>query len=301
MVDIDRRQALASLLAGAGAPLLGSGASAMDLKRVRPLAFQAHSTRIPLARDFPGTLRVMKAMGFDAVELASFPGFVGDRRGDFTPLQSLKPGEVRRIIQDSGLTCEWCVFLPAQFTPENLPRALDWAHGVGITHMTYAGLNLPARPTMDDLKAQLDVLNEAGGRVHAAGLQLVFFTDGAVWRTLSGESATDEMMRRLDPRLVPLQIDFGTVVQTHADGAAILERWPNRFVSVVLRDAKQPADTSAYLPAAPLGTGDVDWAAVMRTAMRSGVKNYAVAMTRYSGGVLDGMKQSIDYLRALQV
>jgi sugar phosphate isomerase/epimerase len=298
---LSRRQALA--VAAAGAPLLAPRiARAMDLRQLAPLAFQAHTMRAPLARDFPGTLKVMKAMGFEAVELASFPGFVGDRRGDFTPLQHLTPAQIRRTIADAGLACTSAHFLPPEFTPAQFDKSLAWARGVGLTHMVYAGLEAPAMPTMDQLKAELDKLNEAGARVRAAGLQMGFHSDAHVWRTLDGQSATEEMMRRLDPRNVQIQMDFGTVIQTGADGAAILRRYPGRFFSIHLRDAKRPADSWAYLPASPLGTGgEIDWAAVIRAGKAAGVQHYVVEMTRYPGGVFDAMKESVDYLRALEV
>jgi sugar phosphate isomerase/epimerase len=273
----------------------------MDLRRLAPLGFQAHTMRAPLARDFPGTLKVMRAMGFDAVEMAYFPGFVGDYRGSFTPLEDLSPAEIRRIIRDSGLGCTAAHFPSKAFAADGFARAVDWAKGVGLERMIYAGLDLPAQATMSQLQAQLDVLNEAAGRVHAAGLKAGFHTDAHVWRTLDGRSATEEMMRRLDPALCQIQMDFGTIVQVGVDGAALLERYPGRFFSVHLRDAKRPADTYAYLPAAPLGAGEVDWAAVIRTAQRSGVGDYVVEMTRYPGGVFDAMKESLDYLRALEV
>lgn len=298
---LDRRRALALGGAGVASLLARSPVRAMELKRLSPLAFQAHTMRAPLARDFAGTLKVMRAMRFEAVELASFKGFVGDRRGDFTPLQDLSPGQIRRTIAAASLACTSCHFLPPELTPERLARSVEWARGVGVSTLVYAGLELPERPSLDQLGTQLDILNDAGRRVHEAGLQMGFHSDAHVWRTLDGRSATEEMMRRLDPRYVSIQMDFGTIVQTGADGAAILERWPGRFFSVHLRDAKRPADTWAYLPAAPLGTGEVDWAAVIRAAKRAGVKSYVVEMTRAPGGVFDAMKQSVDYLRALQV
>lgn len=299
MPAFNRRELLAGSLAASA--LAAAPARAMDLRRLAPLAFQAHTMRAPLARDFPGALKVMRAMGFDAVELASFPGFVSDRRGGFGALAQLAPAQVRKTVAAAGLACTSAHFLPPQFQPDQFARSVDWAKGVGLTHMVYAGLELPERPTMDQLKAELDKLNEAGARVKAAGLQMGFHSDAHVWRVLDGQSATEEMMRRLNPKDVRIQMDFGTIIQTGADGAAILERYPDRFFSVHLRDAKRPADTWAYLPAEPLGTGEVDWARVIRAGERARVSHYVVEMTRYPGGVFDAMKQSLDYLRSLQV
>ncbi len=299
-LDLSRRQALTLAAAAAASSVAGAGA-AMDMRQLTPLGFQAHTMRVPLSRDFPGTLKVMRAMGFESVELAYFPGFVGSNRGAFTPLENLTPAQIRGIVAASGLKCSAAHFLPPQFTPAQFPKSVDWAKGVGLTHMIYAGLELPQQPTMDQLKAQLDVLNEAGARVRAAGLRMGFHSDSHVWRTLDGQSATEEMMRRLDPANCDIQMDFGTIVQTGVDGAAIIDRYPGRIWSVHLRDAKKPADTWVYLPAAPLGTGEVDWAGVIGAARRAGVKSYVVEMTQAPGGVFDAMKQSYDYLRTLNV
>jgi sugar phosphate isomerase/epimerase len=281
--------------------LAAAPGAAMDLRTLSPLGFQAHSLRVALARDFPGTLKVMKAMGFDMIELASFPGFAGDRRGDFGPLGAMPPAEVRRIITEAGLTSTSAHFLAHEFLPDRFEASVAWAKAIGLTHLVYAGLELPAQPTLAQLGAQLHLLNQTGARVRAAGLRMGFHTDAHVWRTIEGRSATEEMMRRLDPVNVAIQMDFGTIVQSGADGAAILERWPDRFFSLHLRDAKKPADPYAYLPAAPLGTGDVDWAPVLRAARRANIRHYVVEMTRYPGGILDALKESHDYLTRLEV
>lgn len=298
---LSRRRSLALGLAAAGLAPLAPAARAMDLRQLSPIGFQAHTLRVPLARDFPGTLRVMRAMGFEAVELASFRGYVGERRGDFTPLQDLAPARIRQIIGQSGLACTDCHFLPPELGRDRLAASADWAHGVGIKRIIQAGAELPERASMDQLKAVLDGLNETGARVRAHGFDFGFHAEAVLWRTLDGQSALAESMRRLDPKLVQLQMDFGTIVQAGADGAAILAAYPGRFFSVHLRDAKRPADTYAYLPAAPLGTGEVDWIAVLRAARAGGVRSYVLEMTRYSGGVFDAMKQSIDYLKSLPV
>jgi sugar phosphate isomerase/epimerase len=299
---IDRRMALLTMAAGVATPLMaGRPAQAMNLAELAPLSATAFAVRAAMIRDFPGTLRVLKTMGYDAIEMASFPGFAGNFRGGFGALNDLKPAEIKRIIHDSGLACDWVASVPAQFTPDKLPAEAAWAHGVGAHYLAYAGLDLPKVPTMDDIKGQLDKLNDAGRRTRAQGLQMVFHTDKAVWREYGGQSATEEMMRRLDPQLVALQMDFGTIVEGHVDGAAIMDRYPGRFVSVHLRDGKPPANPDEYLPSSPMGAGIVDWVAVMRAARRCGVKNYVVEMVRPANGVFDAMKESIDYLRALKV
>lgn len=295
-IDLSRRATLALALAAGTAP-----AFAMNMRELSPLGFQAHTLRVPLARDFAGTLNLMRAIGFEAVELAYFPGYAGATQGDFGRLGDMPTVQVRDTIKASGLKYSGAHFLPPHLIAANFQKSVDWAKTIGLTHIIQAGLQLPQQPTMDQVKEQLDVLNETGARVRAAGLTLGFHSDAQVWRTIDGQSATDEMMRRLDPQLVKIQMDFGTIVQASVDGAAIIDSYPGRIYSVHLRDAKKPANPLAYLPASPLGTGDVDWVAVMRASKRAGVKNYVVEMTRASGGVIDAMKESYDYLRTLNV
>lgn len=61
----------------------------MNSKRVWPTALQLYSVRGDMEKDFEGTLRKVKDMGYDGVELVGLYG--------------RPPAEVRKAVTDAGL------------------------------------------------------------------------------------------------------------------------------------------------------------------------------------------------------
>jgi hypothetical protein len=73
---------------------------------------------------------------------------------------------LRRIIEDAGLTCESAHFHMREFRDDH-DAALAWAHETGILHIVVATLAGPATPTMDDVKRAADEYNAIAARRHA--------------------------------------------------------------------------------------------------------------------------------------
>lgn len=301
---LSRRDALTGAVAALATAAPFSNALAMELRDLgAPLALQALPIRRFLVRDFVGTLRVARTMGYGRIELASFPGMVGNFRGDFTPLERVPPRDVRRQLGQAGMPCDSCAFLSHEFEPEYWPSTVAWAQGVGVRTMIYTGGDPPAQATASDLADYFDRLNAAGERAREAGMRLWAHTYAAIWRPAAGGATlVDQVLAKVDAEHCQLQLDFGSVGQAEVDGAEIIRRYGARIASIHLRDGKKAVDPNAYFPALPLGEGEVDWAAVLRAGRQAGVRDYVVEMqVRPLIGVLDAHKTSIDFLRALKL
>src|SRR6186713_1193417 len=74
-------------------------------KGVGAIGFQSWIVRDMIGKDFPGTMKMMADMGYQSVEMCSPPGYVSS---GFGTLQNLKAGEMKKIINDAGLTCVSC-------------------------------------------------------------------------------------------------------------------------------------------------------------------------------------------------
>jgi sugar phosphate isomerase/epimerase len=300
-LDFSRRDILLTACAGV---LAGQRfATAMDIDVLgEPLGVQALAIRRFIVADLDGTLELLRAMDYGQIELVSFPGFVGNFRGDFTPLEYLPPSEIRRRIVRAGLDCHSCHFLAHEYEHSNWNETLDWARGIGIDTMVYAGGELPRQPTVDDMRRHFDLLNETGARVRTEGMRMAIHSDADFWRSAGDRTVADYFVEHVEPSHCAIQLDFGSVVQAGVEGAQIVERYGDRIESIHLRDGKPPIDPEAYLPALPLGEGDVDWRAVMAAARRVGIHRYIVEMQlRPLVGMLDALRTSVDYLKALQV
>jgi len=278
----------------AGGMSLSRSALALDT----PLLFQTHSLRDWFIRDFAGTLRELKDVGYAGMEITSFHGFRGNVRGDYGPLTDMPPAQIRKIISDSGLTCESSHFMAKEFEDAGIGAAIDWAHGVGIKYMVATGL--PTAKNAAEWQQQFDWMNRVGQRVRREGLRLGFHTDASVWTRYDGKLAMDEMLRNVPDDNCLQQLDLAGVIEHDVDAGAYMSVHRDRFYWLHLRDGVKPKEAGAYLPALVPGQGVIDWNSVMAGARQAGVKSYIVEMqVRPVEGSMDAFKESYKYLRAM--
>ena len=89
------------------------------------------------------------------------------------------------------------------------------------------------------------------------------------------------------------------------DPAKLLAKYPNRWVSLHLKDIRKGAVTGLSTGGAPptdnvaVGTGQIDWPAVIRTAQKIGVKYYFIEDETPTP--LQCIPDSLKYLRGLKL
>src|SRR3954465_15424426 len=67
-----------------------------------PIGCQTWPVKEMIAKDFPGTLKQLAAAGFQSIELCSPVGYT---EFGFGGLAKYKGAELKKIINDAGLTC----------------------------------------------------------------------------------------------------------------------------------------------------------------------------------------------------
>ncbi len=247
-----------------------------------PVGFQLYSVREKAARDFPGTLRELAASGYRSVELCSFAGY-----GDFKPLATMKAGEAKALIRSAGMRCESCHYTPAEMR-NHLDERIAYARELGLKYMVLSSFGLKPEATLDDWRRAADDLNPVGERVSKAGMQLGFHNHNNEFKEMDGVLIYDELMKRLDPRLVKMQFQCA-VISIGFDPVTYLTQYPGRFCSLHLADwSKEEKKMVA------LGRGVVDWKKVFQAAKTAGVKNYFVEMSP------ELLKESSRYLQDLK-
>jgi sugar phosphate isomerase/epimerase len=93
----------------------------------------------------------------------------------------------------------------------------------------------------------------------------------------------------LDPKLVKFQFQVSTISEGY-DAAEYFMKYPGRFISMHV----QGWSTQKHAIAA-VGKDSLNWKRIFTAAKTGGLKNYFVEMN------LELMKESVPYLRALQV
>ena len=287
MSDISRRDFFKKTSTGiAVAGFLTGNAGMLSANPLgMPIGCQTWPVREMIAKDFPGTLKMLHEAGFRAIELCSPVGYSDS---GFGGLSKYSGSELRKIINDAGLTCVSSHFGIDELR-KNQEDRIAWAKDVGLTQMMVPSLDGPQHPTMDDVKKAADEYNRMGETAAAAGIQQGLHNEDFELTKVNGQRTYDLLLKLLDKKLVKFQFQVSTISEGY-DAAEYFTKYPGRFVSMHVQgwDAKNRKE-------APVGQDSLDWKKIFTAAKTGGIKNYFVEMD------LPLMKASVPYLRKLQV
>lgn len=154
-------------------------------------------------------------------------------------------------------------------------------------------------------KAAAD-FNTWGAACKAAGLQFGFHPHGFEFKAdANGVTPFDLIARETKPDLVVFEMDVFWVVHPGQDPIKLLEKYSGRWHLMHVKDLRKGAVTGIHTGAAPptdkvvVGTGQVDWPAVLRAAAKAGVVHYFIE----DEGVqpLKEIPASLAYLKSLKL
>lgn len=250
-----------------------------------PIGCQTWPVREMIAKDFPGTIKVLADSGFQMIELCSPVGYADS---GFAGLAKYKGSELRKILSDAGVGCVSSHF-GIQELRENQQRAIDWAKDVGLTQMLVPSLEGPKNPTMDDVKRAADEYNKIGDHAAKAGIQQGLHNEDFELSMVDGKRTYDLLFALLDPKLIKFQFQVSTISRGYA-AAEYFTKYPGRFISMHVQGWSTEAKKIM-----PVGQDSLDWKKIFTAAKTAGIRNYFVEMD------LEKMKASVPYLRKLQV
>ena len=250
-----------------------------------PIGCQTYPVRESIGKDFPGTIKLLAAAGFQTVELCSPWGYADS---GFAPVAKYSGAELRKLLGDMGVHC-FSSHFDIKELRESLPARLTWAKDVGLTQMFVPSLDGPKNPTMNDVKRAADEFNKIGQQTAHAGIQLGLHNEDFELTQVEGKRTYDVLMKLLDPKLVKFQFQVSTISDGF-DAADYFTKYPGRFVSMHVQgwNAKDKKIVA-------VGQDSLDWKKIFTAAKTGGVKNYFVEMD------LPLMRASLPYLRKLKV
>jgi sugar phosphate isomerase/epimerase len=287
MAPISRREFIkttsSSALLGA---MLSTGARLLHANPLGlPIGCETYPVRAMIAKDFPGTLKILAAAGFKTIELCSPVGYAD---AGFGGLSKYKGSELRRMIHDEGLAC-----VSAHFSIDELRKnqedRIAWTKDLGVAQMIVPSLDGPKNPTLDDVKRAADEYNRIGERAAVAGIVQGLHNEDFELTKVDGKRTYDLLFQLLDPKFVKFQFQVSTISDGY-DAAEYFTKYPGRFISMHVQGWS--AKTREIVP---VGQGTLDWNRIFAAAKTGGIKNYFVEMD------LPLMKASVPYLRHLQV
>lgn len=289
-----RRQFLSTVAAGLAAPVgARQWLNAQDeIKTVLngPVGVQMWSFREYLPKDLPGTLAKVRAMGFREVEGAG--------------LWKRTVGELRAALDAAGLRCQ-SAHMGFERLRDDSAGAFTEAKALGASWVVCPWISHDKEFTREDALKSAEVFNKVAPAAEAAGLRFAYHCHGYEMLPSPEGTRFDTLAQNTDPKRVMFQVDVFHTLHGGADPVALINRYAARVKSLHLKDLKKGVaitkGTGTATPDVdvPLGTGQVDWRAVLRAAIKAGASLYYVEDE--SADPWGHIPQSLQYLKSLKL
>ena len=263
--------AIAGLFLGGDGRALNSTRTAHDARPIAhaaPVGVQLYSFRDAFKTDVPGTLKRNHDLGFRDVELAGTYG--------------MSAAQFRKLLDGAGLHASSMHVGYEQFR-DSLPQVLADARTLGVRYLGTAWIPHPDGPISVALAHEAAKNFDTWGRA-ARGKGFQFFYHVHGYEFVPGENKVlpmDILMRETDPAAVAYEMDVFWATLPGNDPVALLEKYRGRWRLMHLKDMKKGIVRNVMTGSAnpdsaetPVGTGQIDYRAVLRTAKRVGVQKF---------------------------
>ncbi len=289
-----RREFLSTVAAGIALPA-GARASLTPQEEIRtvlngPVGLQMWSLREYLPKDLPGTLAKVRAMGFREVEGAG--------------LWKHTVVELRAALDTAGLRCQ-SAHMQFERLRDDMSGAFAEAKALGASWVVCPWITHEKEFTRDDALKAADVFNKVASAADGAGLRFAYHCHGYEMLPSPEGTRFDTLAKNTDPKLVSFQVDVFHALHGGGNPVDLINRYANRITSLHLKDLKKGvaitkgSGTATPDVDVPLGTGQVDWPAVLRAAMKAGASFYYIEDE--SADPWGHIPQSVQYLKSLKL
>jgi sugar phosphate isomerase/epimerase len=298
---ISRRGFIAGGSAAVAAACLGRRALAGLAKY--PLGVQLYMVGKYLQADVSGTLKRLRAIGYTHVESFSLAG--------------LTAPEFRKALDDSDLKCHSSHLMLDTNDPSPL---FAQAHALGAKYAV-SSILLPFNEafqmselvrklsalTLDDFKRMAALANNIGRKAKDAGLQYAYHNHNFEFKDYGGQTGYDLLLKETDPELVKLELDCGWMTVGGQDPVAYFKKYPDRYRLfhakdfVALKPSSNSLDPSLHPAITEVGSGKIDWPALVAAAKAAGVQYYYVDHDPPFAGktAFEAAKIDYDYLQPI--
>ncbi len=181
----------------------------------------------------PAKLQVIRALGYDAVELSGFNG---------TDYEGVCAADLKKELD--RLQLDVCgAHIPYRVLQDHLQEV--------ITYHKELGVNLVAipRPFVDhktDIDRLIGEIQDWSARLRAEGMELYYHCHDFEFRNIEGEVTMDRILSETD---VKLEIDVFWAARAGVDVDSFIREYEDRILFLHLKDTDQEGDSCA------VGTG----------------------------------------------
>ena len=197
-----------------------------------PVALQLYSVRDDVAKDFTGTLKKVKEMGYDSVELAGFAG--------------KEVSELKKILEDAGLKAI-SGHVPFDAFVNDRDKVFSEYGSLGCKYLAIPWLDTKIAPGGENFKSIIPKIRQIGEDAKAAGITLLYHNHDFEFRKTDGEYGLDILYDSIPAEFLATQIDTCWAKVAGLDPAEYVRKYKGRAPVVHLKDFIMEKDVSGNL------------------------------------------------------
>ncbi len=254
-----------------------------------PLGLQLYSLRADFARDVPSTLKKVHDYGITLVELAG--------------TYNLSPEKFKAMLKENDLKPVSGHF-PYERFRDDLDAVVRDAKTLGLQYTGCAWIPHEGDFDEKECRGAVAVFNRAGEALAKAGIKFFYHTHGYEFQPFGDGTLFDLLMKETNPKFVNYEMDVFWIVHPGQDPVKLLEKHSKRWVLMHVKDMKKGTPTglltghSDVSNDVALGTGIMDWPAIMKAAKKTGIRYYFIEDE--SPTAAEQIPQSLHYLSNLK-
>ena len=252
------------------------------------VGLQLYSLRNQFPSDVPGTMQLVHEDGISDVEAASFYGKSAQ--------------EFRKMLDEHHLHASGAHFQWDQFS-KDVDAVIKDAKTLGCEYVTLPWIPHEGDFTIENAHDAAKKFNEWGKKCADAGLHFTYHPHGYEFRPYQGGTIFDVMVKEVDPKYANFEIDIFWAYDGGADPVKLMQKYPDRFVQMHLKDMKKGVKTPNYTghedteSDVALGTGQINVKAIVEEAVKIGIKHYYIEDESKSS--VQQIPVSIKYIRSI--
>ena len=226
----------------------------------------SYTFRNQFANDVPGTLDLIKGMGITNVEFSNLFGY--------------QAADLRKELDARGMVCT-SYGVGYDVLKNETEQVVSDAKALGAKYVRVAWIPFEGEFNVEDAKRAASDFNKAGKLLLESGLYFCYHNHGYEFRPYGDGTLFDFLVQHTNPDYVSFELDLLWTLHPGADPVKLLEKYPERFRLMHLKDLKKGVvgDFSGGTPKendVVLGTGQVNFAAVFKGAKNTNIEYYYI-------------------------
>ncbi len=269
-----------------------------------PIAIQLYSVRDEMEKDFLGTVKKVKSLGYEGVEFAGLFGKTGL--------------EVKAICEEVGVT-PVSAHVPYFDMLENPEAVLKEYKDIGCKYVAVPYLTEECRPGTDGWASTVEGIRKIGAAAKELGIQLLYHNHDFEFIKIDGEYALDILYSEIPSEYLQTEIDTCWVNVGGENPSAYIEKYSGKAPVVHLKDFhgsksdgplykligiddnEPEAENKNTFEFRPVGYGVQDFKAILDASEKAGAEWVVVEQDSPSMDKtpLECAEMSINYLKTL--